>query len=192
MSDTEDCYEADSMGIDGTVNYDDESIVWQGRPSQWINFSTFLFWSFIWTLPIVLYYYWNYGGVNNKYYEYEAVYTSIILVLSILPPLMILWAWLNVFYQKTIVTRNKIIERKGITQIFSNEENCEISDIEDIKAPPAGILALVGLATLVLITKDMDQPVIMIRAIKDREELKNKLTPIWRKLRIERKGFFAG
>ena len=180
------------MGIDGTVNYDDESIVWQGRPSQWINFSTFLFWSFIWTLPIVLYYYWNYGGVNNKYYEYEAVYTSIILVLSILPPLMILWAWLNVFYQKTIVTRNKIIERKGITQIFSNEENCEISDIEDIKAPPAGILALVGLATLVLITKDMDQPVIMIRAIKDREELKNKLTPIWRKLRLERKGFFAG
>jgi len=192
MSDIEDCYEADTMGLDGTVNYDDESIVWQGRPSQWINFSTFLFWSFIWTLPMVLYYYWNYGGVNNKYYEYEAVYTSVILVLSILPPLMILWAWLNVFYQKTIVTRNKIIERKGITQIFSNEENCEISDIEDIKAPPAGILALVGLATLVLITKDMDQPVIMIRAIKDREELKNKLTPIWRKLRIERKGFFAG
>lgn len=192
MSDIEDNIETDSLSLGGTVSYDDENIVWQGRPSQWVNLGAFLFWLFIWTLPALLYFYWNHEELNSKYYEYEAVYSSIILVLSILPPLMILWAWLDVFYQQTIVTRNKIIERRGITKIFSNEENCEISDIEDIKAPPAGILALVGLATLVLITKDMDQPVIIIKAIKDREELQNKLTPIWRKLRIERKGFFAG
>lgn len=191
MSDIEDDIEANMMEMNGTVSYDDESIIWEGRPSQWINFGSFIFWTLVWCIPVMLYYYWNYQGLSDLYYQYEVYYENGLIILAILPPTMLLWHWLNVYYQHTIVTKNKVIERKGITSIFSNEENCEISDIDDIKAPPAGLLALVGCASLVLITKDMDQPVIWIRAIKDRDDLKNKLTPIWRKLRIERKGFFS-
>ena len=87
-------------------------------------------------------------------------------------------------------TRNKIKEAKGITSIFRQELFCEISDIKDINSPPAGLLGLVGLSTLVIETND-DQPIIKIRAIKNRDQLIEKLLPIWRKLKIERKGYFG-
>ena len=30
--------------VEVSVSYDDESVIWEGRPSQWVNFGTFLWW----------------------------------------------------------------------------------------------------------------------------------------------------
>ena len=190
MSDIDDDIEADVLDIDGSISYDDETIVWHGKPSQWVNLGTFIFWAIAWFIPVIIYYYWNYNGFNTLYFKYESFYNSTLFLSSISPPLMMVWAWLDIFYTETVVTKNRITEYRGITEYFREGQNCEISDIEDIMSPPAGLLSFVGCASLVLITKDMNQPVIEIRAIKDREELRDKLTPIWRKLRLERKGFF--
>lgn len=190
MTDFDNDIEANMQEGDVTISYDDETIIWQGKPSQWINLGTFMFWAITWTVPGYFYYYWNYEGFDTQYYQYETFYNSLMLLTLIGPPLMMLWAWLDVYWTETIVTKNRITEYRGITEFFREGQHCEISDIDDITAPPAGLLSLVGCASLVLITKDINQPVIEIRAIKDREELKNKLTPIWRKLRIERKAFF--
>ncbi|UZE97281.1 YdbT family protein [Alkalimarinus alittae] len=174
-----------------TVAYDDETILWQGKPSQWVNLGTFLWWSIILVGALVFKALWG-AGLSEEYTE---IVVSVIgwasLTLITISVLSILHAYLSVRYEHTTITMNKIKEAKGITSIFREEKLCELSDVNDFKSPPAGILGLLGLSTLVMETNDSDQPIIKIRAIKDREELINRILPIQRKLKIERKGYFG-
>ncbi|MCG8611823.1 MAG: hypothetical protein MI864_14945 [Pseudomonadales bacterium] len=174
-----------------TISYDDETIIWEGRPSQWVNFGAFLWWGIFLIGSGVFVLLWE-AGLNEGYSALidNAVYwgSCVLVVLSILS---MLYAYLSVRYEHTVITRNKIKEAKGITSIFRQELLCEISDIKDFNSPPAGLLGLLGLSTLVIETNDDDQPIIKIRAIKNRDQLIEKLHPIWRKLKIERKGYFG-
>jgi len=172
------------------ISYDDETIIWEGKPSQWLNIGEYMFWSIVWLSAIYIYFAWNIEGLSAQYSEFESLYTILLYVLAIIPPIMMIWAWLVIHYEKTEITRNKITEYKGVTRFFSDGKDCEIAKIDDIKMPPAGILSLVGCATLILMTSDDDQPIIKIRAIKDRDKLKTIIYPIWRKLYNDRKGYF--
>ena len=99
--------------------------------------------------------------------------------------------YLSTMFERTVITNNKIKESKGITKLFQVDRFAEISDIRDLNSPAAGLLSLWGLSTLIIETNDEDQPIIKIRAIRDRDELIAKLLPIWRELKIERKGYFG-
>lgn len=174
-----------------SVAYDDETVIWEGRPSQWVNLGTFLWWGIFLIGSGVFMLLWG-AGLNEDYSQLvdQLVYwvCSGLITLSVLSTL---YAFLSVHYEHTVITRNKIKEAKGITSIFRQELFCEISDINDVKSPPAGLLGLVGLSTLVIETNDDDQPIIKIRAIRNRDLLIKTLLPIWRKLKIDRKGYFG-
>lgn len=173
------------------VSYDDETIIWEGSPSQWVNLGTYIFWSIFLLGSILLLKVWE-AGLNEGYTDVVklivpwAAYT--LMAISIL---VILLAYLIVRCEYTVVTRNKIKESKGITSIFRRDLFCELSDVKDVKSPPAGILGLLGLSSLVIETSDADQPIIIIRAIRNREQLISDFMPIWRKLKIDRKGYFG-
>ena len=171
--------------------YQDETIVWEGRPSQWVNMGTFLWWSIFLVGAIVLITFWT-AGFGEDYPA--AVNTAVfwisngLIVVSILSMAL---SYLTVRYEHTVITRNKIKESKGITSIFRTDKYCEISDISDIKSPPAGVMGLLGLSTLVIETHDDDQAIIKIRGISNREDLIKLILPIWRKLKVDRKGYFG-
>lgn len=173
------------------VSYDDETIIWEGSPSQWVNLGTYIFWLIFLLGPILLLKAWN-GGLNEGYTEIVklivpwAAYTLMGMSIFIM-----LLAYLTVRYEYTIITRNKIKESKGITRIFRRDLFCELSDVKDVKSPPAGILGLFGLSSLIIETSDSDQPIIIIRAIRNREQLISDFLPIWRKLKMDRKGYFG-
>jgi len=172
-------------------SYNDESIVWEGRPSQWVNMGTFLWWSIFLIGSIVLMSFWN-SGFGEGYHE--SITTAVSWVgngLIIVSILSMLFAYLSVRYEHTVITRNKIKESKGITSIFRTDKYCEISDIRDIKSPPAGVMGLLGLSTLAIETNDDDQALIKIRGISNREDLIQLILPIWRKLKVDRKGYFG-
>jgi hypothetical protein len=173
------------------IKYDDETIIWEGGPSQWVNLGTYLWWTVFITAAIKIKSMWD-TGVNLEYPSAVDEYVSwgcwALLSISIY---CVANAFLSVRYEKTIITKNKIKEEKGITSIFRTELFCEISDITDIKSPAPGIMGVLGLSTLVIETNDTDQPIITIRAIRNRSILIDKLLPIWRKLKIERKGYFG-
>jgi len=184
--------EGDSIGVVSEAAYDDETILWEGGPSQWVNLGNFIFWGIIFIALSIFILLWN-SGLSNDYqpfittlvsYTYKGLYG--------LGLFSVLLSYLTVRYEYTTVTKNKIKEAKGITRIFRTEKYCEISDITDVTSPPAGLLGLVGLSTLVIETKDDDQPIIKIRAIRDRECLIAKLLPVWRKRKVDRKGYFGG
>lgn len=176
---------------DPVLSYDDETIVWEGRPSQWVNAGTYLWWTIFLTGSIVLIVLWN-SGMSINYSS--SINNAVIWAgygFMIFSLLSMLHAYLSVHYEHTVITRNKIKESKGITSIFRQDLYCEISDIIDIKSPPAGIMGVLGLSTLVIETHDEDQPVIKIRSIKNRESLIKLILPIWRKLKVDRKGYFG-
>lgn len=186
--------EADGAESPPTLAYDDETIIWEGKPSQWVNFGAYFSWVLIVCVATLFLFAWE-GAFSEEFSELanQIVIFSLKALIGI-GTFSIIYAYLSVYYERTEITRNKIKESKGITSIFQQDLFAEISDITDIKSPPAGILGVVRLCNLVIETKDEDQPLITIRAIPitDREDLISVLQPIWRKLKIERKGYFGG
>ena len=180
-----------SPGISGAdMKYDDESVIWEGGPSQWVNLFSFIWWFALFIAALALSVLWD-AGLSDGVEEY--ISTGVSMVCNIvmgMALLSVLHAYLSVRYEHTTITRNKIKEAKGITRIFRQEKYCELSDISDMKSPAAGLLGLLGLSTLVIETKDDDQPVIHIRAIRERENLISIILPVWRKMRMDRKGYF--
>jgi cytochrome c oxidase subunit IV len=154
-----------------SISFDDDTVIWEGRPSQWVNLHHFALFGLIFIVSgfgLVL---WDGSGV------------------MVLSAISIIFDYMSVRCEYTVITMNKIKEAKGITDIFRQELFCEIHNIDDIVSPPPGVMALVGLSTVVLKTSESDQPIIEIRGIKDRDALIDKLYPVWRRLKIERKGY---
>lgn len=173
------------------VSYDNEDVVWEGSPSQIVNLGGFIFWGLVFAAAGVGLVLWN-AGLKEQYTPLiDQVVRYSIYGLLIVGVLNVLMSYLTVKCERTVITRNKIKEAKGITSIFRQELFCEMSEVSDIKSPPAGLMGLFGLSTLVLETKDADQPIIRIRAIRNRDELVQKILPIWRKLKMDRKGYFG-
>ena len=181
----------DPLDASTPVSYDNEEVVWEGSPSQIVNLGGFIFWGLVFAAAgggLVL---WN-AGLKEQYTPLiDQVVRYSIYGLLIVGVLNVLMSYLTVKCERTVITRNKIKEAKGITSIFRQELFCEMSEVSDIKSPPAGLMGLFGLSTLVLETKDADQPIIRIRAIRNRDELVQKILPIWRKLKMDRKGYFG-
>lgn len=175
-----------------SVAYDDETIIWQGGPSQWVNLGTYLWWTVFLLAVVVLYGYW-YDSMSEQYSDkINTIVGSACLGVAAAALLSITHAFFSVRYEHTVITRNKIKEAKGITRIFRRELYCELGDVTDIKSPAAGLLGVFGLSTLVMETQDDDQPIIRLRAIRDREKLIADLLPIWRNVRMDRKAYFGG
>lgn len=181
----------DPLDASTPVSYDNEEVVWEGSPSQIVNLGGFIFWGLVFAAAGVGLVLWN-AGLKEQYTPLiDQVVRYSIYGLLIVGVLNVLMSYLTVRCERTVITRNKIKEAKGITSIFRQELFCEMSEVSDIKSPPAGLMGLFGLSTLVLETKDADQPIIRIRAIRNRDELVQKILPIWRKLKMDRKGYFG-
>ena len=182
---------SDPLDASTPVSYDNEEVVWEGSPSQIVNLGSFIFWGLVFAAAGVGLVLWN-AGLKEQYTPLiDQVVRYSIYGLLIVGVLNVLMSYLTVKCERTVITRNKIKEAKGITSIFRQELFCEMSEVSDIKSPPAGLMGLFGLSTLVLETKDADQPIIRIRAIRNRDELVQKILPIWRKLKMDRKGYFG-
>lgn len=182
---------SDPLDASTPVSYDNEEVVWEGSPSQIVNLGSFIFWGLVFAAAGVGLVLWN-AGLKEQYTPLiDQVVRYSIYGLLIVGVLNVLMSYLTVKCERTVITRNKIKEAKGITSIFRQELYCEMSEVSDIKSPPAGLMGLFGLSTLVLETKDADQPIIRIRAIRNRDELVQKILPIWRKLKMDRKGYFG-
>ncbi len=174
-----------------SIPFNDESVIWEGGPSQVVNL-----WKYIGCIGTILFTgYCLWAWHSELYIGYEnltAIINTICQVMIIMPALLSVYFFLEVKYEHTVISRNKILEQKGITRLFRQERYCELSDISDIESPSPGILlGLFGLSDVVIKAHDNDQPIIAIRAIKHRDDLIHSLLPLWRKIKLERKGFFS-
>lgn len=171
---------------DEYVSYHDETILWKGTPSQWLNIVRYLWWCTIGAVGVGLFVYWFAFGGQEQIPRLQPVVLILATCLVAWAVVMISYYWLRLRCYRTIITQNKITIATGMTVLFRSERYCELSDVIDIEAPAPGIMGLVGLGTLVLRTNDPDQPEIEITAIRNRMELRDALMPLVRRLRVER------
>lgn len=173
---------------DQMLSYLDERVIWEGSPSQWLNFGRYCSWGSILALSVLIGYFgWQYE-VLSPYPNYKPYAYLIVLSGILVPTGFILYFFLKLKMHKVVITYNKITESVGFTDVFRREKFCELSDVKDIIAPPAGWLALVRRGDLQFHTMDSDQSLIHIRAMKGRHRVKQQLIPLIRRLRAERRG----
>ena len=189
-------YATEEVHLDELLSFTDESVIWFGSPSQWLNIKIYALWLAISTCLGYLYWIWYEFGYRDQYPAFrlmdEIDYFALVLaVVGVCGLVHCSIVYLKLKTQKTMITQNKITESRGITEVFRKERYCELSDVTDLILPPAGWLALVRRGDLILQTNDSDQPIITIRAIKDRKKLKETLIPLIRRLRVERRAFFG-
>lgn len=174
---------------DDLLSFTDETLIWEGSPSQWLNLGQFIWWGSVALLAIIVLVGFYGLGYRQRYADYQHIITWVSILVLLTAMAFIGFHVLMLKLQKTSISCNKITESRGFTEIFRKENYCELSDVLDVLLPPAGWLALVGRGDLVITTLDADQTEIRIRAIKQRKKLKEKLIPLIRRLRAERRGF---
>lgn len=168
------------------VSYHDETILWKGSPSQWLNVVRFFWWFTVAAFGLGLLTYWYGFGGRQQAPHLEPVVLILATILIGWSGIMVCYFWVRLRCNHTIISQNKITTVSGVTVLFRSERYCELSDVIDIEAPAPGVMGLVGLGSLVLRTNDPDQPEIEITAIRNRMELRDALMPLIRRLRVER------
>ena len=185
MNDTAERVEAG----DHFVSYHDETLLWKGSPSQWLNFGRYVLWLAVASLGVGLLVYWYFLGGQFQFPQFPELTHLVLFVSAVVIGwsfLMIMINWLRLRCHHITITQNKITVSTGLTVFFRSERYCELSDVIDIEAPASGLMGIVGLGSLLLRTNDTDQPEICIHAIHNRTQLRDALIPLVRRLRVER------
>ncbi|HKS04676.1 MAG TPA: PH domain-containing protein [Gemmatimonadaceae bacterium] len=153
-----------------TPEVPDESPVWSGTPSQWLNFESYLYASLlavgliagtiIWSKPVIL------GFV-------------------LIPAAGAFWKWLSLRCTRIDVTTQRISTRTGV---FSRERSdMELYRVKDTTLREPFFLRIVGLANIALVSSDKSTPDMMLAGIRNAEELRQKIRTHVERMRATRR-----
>ncbi len=122
-----------------------ETNVWQGRTSQWVNFPAFLLWGLL----------------------------ALTVVLLPISAGVILWRYLVVRNEEYELTSERLKMHSGVLNKTTTE--IELYRVTDTQFEQPFWLRLVGLAHVVVISSDKLSPQTQIRAVPEARELREQL-----------------
>ncbi len=96
-----------------------------------------------------------------------------ILFFMVIPLFIILWKWLVTKNIKYELTTERLRTRSGV--LNKKMDELELYRVKDYKVDRPLFLRIFGLGNLVLETSDRSSPIVMIKAIPDAEELREKV-----------------
>jgi uncharacterized membrane protein YdbT with pleckstrin-like domain len=137
----------------------EETVVFRGSPSQWVNFGGFF-------LSLVVA-----GGIVAAYYFTEI--GPLVLVALVLPVGYMFVRWLETRSIVYEVTTERIRYGTGIFSRHSSE--LELYRVRDYSVVKPFLLRLVGRGNLVLVTADRSTPEFVMRAIPGADALKDQI-----------------
>lgn len=124
---------------------ENEKIIWQGNSSLISNFGSFMI-GIILTLTVV-------GAIVGIPY--------------------IIWTYLVIKNKKYELTQERLILRSGV--LNKKIEELELFRVRDYSIEKPFIYNIFGLGNIVLTSSDKNNPYIKLEALKDIEDLKNKI-----------------
>lgn len=150
----------------------EEHRVWEGSPSQWLNFGTYLL-SGLGLLVILAGGFLAWRLVVSQEQAVRLVVLAILAGLAAIPVLVALKSYLDIRFTRYTVTT----ERIGITRgILSREtHNMELYRVDDILLVQPFLLRLVGRGNVVLMTSDRSTPTVVVEAIPNPETLRDQV-----------------
>lgn len=119
----------------------EETPLWQGSPSQWVNLPGYL---------LCLLFFW-----------------------LVVPLFVMAWQWLVLKNTKFELTTQRLKLRHGVLNKEMND--LELYRVRDYTLEQPFFLRLLGLANITLNTSDSTTPVLIIRAVRDGERLRDQI-----------------
>ena len=146
-------------------------MLWEGTPSQLINFDAFLFWT-LFLITIVFFSTWNnVGWLDILSRVPQSILNMTVSVLCLIPVFNILISYLQVKNTNYQLTEERLITAKGILNREYNE--MELYRVKDYQISSPFFLRLFSLGTIVLDTSDKSHPLISINAVKNPEAIRD-------------------
>lgn len=142
-----------------------EKILWEGRPSHYINLKSYV-------IAIVL----LFIGIGALVLTSNIIYvSSVVLCFFVAPACNVLYKFIFVKTWKIEITDQRVIEEMGV---FSKAiDEAELYRIKDIRLAQPFIFRLLGLSFIVMVSSDVSDPLITIPCInsKDAKILREEL-----------------
>lgn len=141
-----------------TLSGEPEQTLWQGRPSQWINFGAFL-------VAVV--------GIVAPIFGAALLERTEVSLIAILFVAFILWKWLQVRSTQYVVTTERIKTRRGV--LSRERHELELYRVKDTSLDEPFLLRLVSRSNVRLTSSDRSNPVLLLRAVKGGDELREQI-----------------
>ena len=145
-----------------------ESIVWEGNPSQVTNLGVYIFCVLI-AVAIVA------AGVLIAPQAYWAL---------IVPALIAFWKYLELKTFRYTVTTERVGLRRGI--LTKRTDSIELYRVKDTTVIEPFFLRLFGLSDVVLTSSDRTTPLIVLHAIPNGMDLREKIRGNVERLRVQK------
>jgi len=139
----------------------EESLIWQGTPSQWTNFGTYLFCALL--IAAIVYAKFAYTGQGSEF----------ILVALAVPLLWLLVRWIATRTHRYEITTERIKLTEGLLSKRTTE--LELYRVRDYSVVEPFWLRLVGCGNIVLLSADRTTPQIVLRAVPHAATLKDQI-----------------
>ena len=148
-----------------------ETLIWRGTPSQWTNFSTYLF-----CLILV-------AGIAAAYL-FVTPPQPLILLGMIVPVFWALCRWIVTRCHRYEITSERVKVTTGLLSRHTQE--LELYRVRDYSIVEPFWLRLVGCGNVVLLTADNTSPSFMLRAVPNAATLKDQIRTNTERMRQRR------
>jgi hypothetical protein len=148
----------------------EETPVWSGSPSQWLNFGTFVLCALTAAGFIA----------GAKIWEDPRIALG-----AAVPAFAALWSWITVRTSRFDVTTQRITSQVGV---FSRRRwDMELYRVKDTTLSEPFLLRIVSLANIELVSSDKSTPNMIIPAVRDAESLRQKIRVNVEQMRMARR-----
>jgi uncharacterized membrane protein YdbT with pleckstrin-like domain len=156
-----------------------ERTVWKGTPSQVINLPQYLLWGAAFVVLVVA------GAfIVQSMDQVPSVAFALLLVLAAIPWCIAGWKWLVLKNTEYELTTQRLRTRTGVLNKHLNE--LELYRVRDYKLEQPFFLRLFSLSTVTLETSDRSNPLLVLRAIRHGEDLREQLRNYVEEARMRR------
>jgi uncharacterized membrane protein YdbT with pleckstrin-like domain len=157
-----------SMNPVPTAAGEPEQTVWEGSPSQVINFTQYLLWGAVFVVLAV-------AGtfIVNSMATASPVVIVMVCVIALVPVAVAIWKWLVVANTRYELTTQRLRTRRGVLNKHMDE--LELYRVRDYKLEQPFFLRLFSLSSVILQTSDRSTPELLLRAIPRGDSLREQM-----------------
>jgi uncharacterized membrane protein YdbT with pleckstrin-like domain len=160
----------------------EEKLVYEGGPSQVINYNFFIGMGFLFLLSLLTPLVWGAAGGADS--EYDSMVMTVAKLVFFMAPLWSFWKWMVVRCHRYRVTTERLTETIGV---FSRHtEELELYRVKDITHSEPLSLRIFGCGNIILETSDKSTPVVVLHAVKNARSILDQLRHNVENMRMKR------
>lgn len=149
-----------------------EEQIWEGGPSQWLNFKTYLM-SWVGFLVILAVSVMAWGPLDTQQPSLKPYALGLFAALVLILGIVTLKRYLDISYTRYVVTTERIRVTRGI--LSKRTDDTELYRVDDTFLERPMLQRLVALGNVVLVTSDRSTPRMVLQAVPKAGPLRDQI-----------------